>query len=134
MGLTLLAYATGDIRLHTKTESLDILATRMRYGHAWAIGEKPDPPVVVEDSGESPLVRLKRGTFVKIQLSSKTRPRRLSSLAAEPTVWPLILWTRTAIGQVVLDEEEHSQFITRLQVTDSEGRENMYSVEGTFFS
>ena len=47
-------------------------------------------------------------------------------------MWPLILRTRTAIGQVVLDEEEHSQFITRLQVTDSEGRENMYSVEGTF--
>ena len=63
------------------------------------------PPVVVEDSEESPLVRLKRGTFVKIQLSSKTRPRRLRSLAAEPTVWPLTYILGTHVQYDEIDVE-----------------------------
>ena len=40
VGLTLLAYGTDDLRLHSKPESGDLVALRMRYGNAWARGNR----------------------------------------------------------------------------------------------
>lgn len=103
VGLTFLAYGTDDLTIHSKEASSGTLTKgRMQYGCAWAKGKKSDPAMLVEDTTASPLENLPRGTFVKIQFSSETRPRSLSKLATDPRVWATVLRTRTAIGQILL--------------------------------
>ena len=103
VGLTLLAYGTDDLRLHSKIEGEELVGLRMRYGNAWARGERQEPAMIDrDDDDESPLKKLRRGTYVRLQFSPSTRPKSLSALTPHIEAWKAILQTRTAIGQVLI--------------------------------
>jgi Histidine kinase-, DNA gyrase B-, and HSP90-like ATPase len=76
VGLTFLAYGTDDIVIHSKQDGLQTKA-RMRYGRAWATGERTEPALMVEETGPSPLDPHSRGTYIEVQFSHTTRPRNL---------------------------------------------------------
>lgn len=132
VGLTFLAYGTDDIRLHSKNVSGALIAAKMQYGHSWVAEERHDPAFVVADSEVSPLENRERGTFISVQLSPTTRPRRLNMIASEPQVWKVILQTRTAIGQIFLDDESSSHITVHLTVTDTEGKQHHFDVPPNF--
>src|SRR5262245_60138884 len=128
VGLTFLAYGTDAIRLHSKhNDTGDFTTAKMQYGRSWAMGERSESAFVVEDTEASPLENCERGTFISVQLSRTTRPRRLNMIASEPQVWQVILQTRTAIGQIFLDDESSSQITVRLTVTDTEGKHHDFN-------
>lgn len=120
VGLTFLAYGSDDIVLHTKDKQGELTRTRMQYGRKWAIEGTNTAPHLTEDLTNNPLEKLNRGTFVKIQLSPQTRPRKLSAIATQLKAWETILRTRTAIGQISLfDEPLLSNISIELIVTDN---------------
>ena len=125
VGLTLLAYGTDDLRLHSKVEGSELVALRMRYGNAWARGARPDSAMVDKDEEDSPLKRLKRGTYLRMQFSSTTRPRSLSGLTPHINTWAGILRTRTAIGQILVDRLSLVDFEVSLTLIDSRGEESL---------
>jgi len=117
VGLTFLAYGTDDITIHSKQASSGALTkARMQYGCAWAKEKKSDAALLAEDTTESPLENLPRGTFIKIQFSSETRPRSLPKLATDQRVWATVLRTRTAIGQILLGRSPIVKFKAKLVV------------------
>lgn len=117
VGLTFLAYGTDDIVIHSKSEGLGLLTkARMQYGLAWTKEKRSEPALLTEDSSPSPLDVLPRGTYVKIQFSSDTRPRSLAKLATDPRVWATILRTRTAIGQILLGRQPIVELEAKLKV------------------
>jgi hypothetical protein len=117
VGLTYLAYGTDDITIHSKEASSGTLTkARMQYGCAWAKEKRPDAALLAEDTTESPLENLPRGTFIKIQFASETRPRSLSKLATDWRVWATVLRTRTAIGQILLGRSPIVKFKAKLTV------------------
>src|SRR5712691_11915040 len=67
VGLTFLAYGTDDIRLHSKHVSGDFTTAKMPYGRSWAVGERNESALVVEDTEVSPLENRERGTFISVQ-------------------------------------------------------------------
>ena len=101
IGMTFLAYSTNDITIHSKTASAFTKA-RMQYGHAWAISDRQEPALLVEDTSTSPLDSHARGTYLRVHFSSDTRPKDLRRLASSIETWEAILRTKTAIGQVLL--------------------------------
>lgn len=101
VGLTFLAYGTDEIVIHSKQNDV-ITKARMKYGRAWATGERPEPALMVAELGSSPLDSHSRGTYVQVQFGATTRPRSLSKLANTTALWSTILRTKTAIGQVLL--------------------------------
>ena len=123
VGLTLLAYGTDDLRLHSKRKGEDLVALRMRYGNAWARGERQESALVDKDGEPSPLESLTRGTFVRLQFSPSTRPRSLASLTSHTGAWAAILRTRTAIGQVLFDRDPIVPLDVSLSVVGSDGGE-----------
>ena len=125
VGLTLLAYGTDDLRLHSKVEGRELIALRMRYGNAWARGTRSDSAMVDRDEDESPLKRLQRGTYVRMQFSTTTRPRSLSSLTPHIHAWEGVLRTRTAIGQILLDRDSLVEIEVSLKVIDSHGEKSV---------
>ena len=52
VGLTLLAYGTDDLRLHSKREGENLAALRMRYANVWARGERHDSAKVDRDTDD----------------------------------------------------------------------------------
>lgn len=122
VGLTFLAYGTDDIVLHTKTPKGEVTKGRMQYARSWANGERAEPALIVEDNSSSFVDTSSRGTFVKVQLSPKTRPKKLSAISAEPEAWKVILQTRTAIGQINLLNQPLVDILTNLSVTDTNGQ------------
>jgi hypothetical protein len=134
VGLTFLAYGTDEITLHSKDKDGNLTKGRMQYGRKWAFGEIDDAALVTEDLDDSLLDNLNRGTYVKIQLSPKTRPKKLSSISANPQAWQVILRTRTAIGQISLN---HKLLVENLKgeliVTDSEDAVHTYNISPTFY-
>ena len=125
VGLTLLAYGTDDLRLHSRVQDGELITLRMRYGNAWARGARPDSAMVDRDDEDSPLKRLKRGTFVRMQFSSTTRPRSLSGLTPHIEAWAAILRTRTAIGQVLVGRTSLVNIEVSLTLIDSQGEESV---------
>ncbi|MCY3918926.1 MAG: ATP-binding protein [Chloroflexi bacterium] len=125
VGLTLLAYGTDDLRLHSKPEGEDLVALRMRYGNEWARGARQDSALVDRDRDQSPLRKLNRGTFVRMQFSASTRPRSLRALTPHTSAWEAILRTRTAIGQVLIMREPLVEIEVSLTVIDSSGDESV---------
>jgi hypothetical protein len=133
VGLTFLAYGTDDIRLHSRHHvSGDFTTAKMQYGRSWAVGEQNESALVVVDSEMSPLENCERDTFISVQLSPTTRPRRLNMIASEPQVWKVILQTRTAIGQIFLEDEASSQITVHLTATDTEGQQHNFEVQPNF--
>ena len=130
VGLTLLAYGTDDLRLHSKREGENLAALRMRYANAWARRERHDAAKVDRDTEGSPLKKLRRGTFVRLQFSSSTRPRSLKSLTPHTNAWMAILRTRTAIGQVLIGRDSLADVEVSLTVIDS--GEQTVKVEPSF--
>ena len=133
VGLTLLAYGTDDLRLHSKAEGGELFALRMRYGNAWARGERQDSAMVDRDDDDSPLKRLKRGTFVQLQFSPSTRPKSLSALTPHIDAWAAILRTRTAIGQVLIGRLPLVDIKFSLTVIDSQGEKSVQSNKPSSF-
>ncbi len=117
VGLTFLAYGTDDITIHSRETSGGILTkVRMQYGRTWAKGKRNDPALLAVDDTESPLEKLPRGTFIRVQFSPETRPRSLSKLATDSRVWATVLRTRTAIGQILLGRNPIVSFKAKLNV------------------
>ena len=133
VGLTFLAYGTDDLRLHSKAEGEDLVALRMRYGNAWARGDRQESAMVDRDDDDSPLKRLKRGTFVRLQFSPSTRPKSLSALTSHISAWEAILKTRTAIGQVLIDRTPLVDIKFSLTLIDSQGKESVHSKPSFLF-
>lgn len=131
VGMTYLAYGTNDFALHTKRDE-QITKTRLRYGRAWAYGQQEEPPKLSEDESASPLDNYSRGTYVRLQFSSETQPRSLAHIASNPSVWPIIFRTRTAIGQVLLDSAPLIDISVELQVTDSDNQVTSARVKPEF--
>ena len=132
VGLTLLAYGTDDLRIHSRVEGEEPIAVRMRYGNAWARGERQDAAMVDRDEDSSPLRRIRRGTFVRLQFSESTRPKSLRSLTPHIDAWAAILQTRTAIGQVLIDREPLVDIKLSLTLIDSQGEELTRTLEPSF--
>ena len=126
VGLTLLAYGTDDLRLHSRAEGEELVALRMRYGNAWARGERPGSAMVDKDEDDSPLKRFNRGTFVRLQFSPSTRPKSLLALTPHIDAWVAILRTRTAIGQVLIDRTPLVGIEFSLTLIDSQGEESAH--------
>ena len=133
VGLTLLAYGTDDLRLHSKAEGEELVALRMRYGNAWARGDRQDSAMVDRDDDESPLKRLKRGTYVRLQFSPSTRPKSLSTLTPHIEAWEAILRTRTAIGQVLIGRTPLVDIEFSLTLINSQGKESVHSKPSFLF-
>src|SRR5271157_3465232 len=55
VGMTYLAYGTDDITVHSKQQAGPETKARMQYGRAWAVGERADAALMVEDKSPSPL-------------------------------------------------------------------------------
>ena len=121
VGLTLLAYGTDDLRLHSRMAGEELVALRMRYGNAWARGDRQESALVDRDDERSPLEKLDRGTYVRLQFSSSTRPKSLSALTPHMSAWSAILRTRTAVGQILLDRSPLVDIEVSLSVIDSQG-------------
>ena len=132
VGLTLLAYGTDDLRLHSKREDEPLVALHMRYGNAWARSEREESAMVDKDHDESPLSNLPRGTFVRLQFTPSTRPKSLRSLTRRIGAWAAILQTRTAIGQVLIGREPLVNLEISLRVIESSGKEESVPVEPRF--
>ncbi len=132
VGLTLLAYGTDDLRIHSKVEGQEIVALRMRYGNAWARGERPNSAMVDRDDDESPLSGLSRGTFVRLQFSESTRPKSLRALTPHIDAWAAILQTRTAIGQILIDRQPLDDIEASLTLIDSQGEKSDRPFEPSF--
>lgn len=131
VGLTFLAYGTDDIVLHTRRENGSLIKARMQNGLGWARGEQPGYPIMKEDTANSPLHAYDRGSYLRIQLSPKTRPRSLNAIASNPKVWPVILRTRSAIGQVLLRNPSPVDITIRLTVI-KDAEHNTEEVEPGF--
>ena len=81
--------------------------------------------MVDRDNGQSPLKRLKRGTFVRLQFSPSTRPKSLSALTPHIGAWDAILRTRTAIGQVLIGRAPLVDISFSLTLIDSQGEKSV---------
>ena len=132
VGLTLLAYGTDDLRLHSKAEGEELVALRMRYGNAWARGDRQDSAMVDRDDDESPLKKLNRGTYVRLQFSPSTRPKSLSALTPHIEAWEAILRTRTAIGQVLIGREPLVNIDFSLTLINAQGEESSFHSKPSF--
>lgn len=121
VGLTFLAYGTDDITIHTKREDQEITKGRMQYARTWAKDEKNEAALIVEDKNESPLDKYSRGTFMKVQLTDKTRPKKLSAISSTIEGWKSVLRTRTAIGQINFSSNPLTDIKVHLIFTDSDG-------------
>ncbi|MDT5123719.1 MAG: hypothetical protein QOC96_3201 [Acidobacteriota bacterium] len=132
VGLTFLAYGTDDITLHTKTKDGDFTKGQMQYARSWTDGDRDEPALIVEDEEPSPLDSYDRGTYIKVQLSPKTRPKKLSMLSARPEAWNVILRTRTAIGQISLLDDPLLNIEVSLRVTDTDGQTHDFSPDSSF--
>ncbi len=132
VGLTLLAYGTDDLTLHSRTEGEELVALRMRYGNAWARGERQESSMVDRDNDRSPLERLKRGTFVRLQFSPSTRPKSLSALTPHIDAWDAILRTRTAIGQVLIGRSALANIRFTLTLIDTQGEKSVRNSSPNF--
>jgi hypothetical protein len=93
----------------------------MQYGRAWSESRRTNPAVIVEDTTNSPLESLPRGTYIRIHFSNNTRPKSLSHLATSFQTWETILRTRTAIGQILLECEAVTKLDIKLRVIGQDG-------------
>ena len=116
VGLTFLAYGTDDLTIHSKKKGGEYTKARMQYGCAWTKEKRTDSALLIEDTSPSPLDKLSRGTYVRVQFSSETRPRSLAKLATDHRVWATVLRTRTAIGQILLDRDPIVELRVKLTV------------------
>ncbi len=119
VGLTFLAYGTDDIVIHSKQNDV-LTKARMKYGRVWAMGERNDPALMVEETAPSPLDSHSRGTYIQIQFSQTTRPKSLSKLASSMSLWRTILRTKTAIGQVLMGRKSIAPLKVKLTLIDGQ--------------
>ncbi len=119
VGLTFLAYGTDDIVIHSKQNDV-LTKARMKYGRAWATGERSDTALMVEETGPSPLDSHPRGTYIQVQFSETTRPKSLPKLASSISLWGTILRTKTAIGQILMGREPVVQLKVNLYLVDGQ--------------
>lgn len=125
VGLTLLAYGTDDLRIHSKPQGGELVALRMRYGNAWARGDRLEAAMVDRDDEESPLDKHDRGTFIRLQFSQSTRPRSLAGLTRHISAWDAILRTRTAAGQILMGRSPLVDIEVSLTLVDSQGESSV---------
>ena len=104
IGMTFLAYSSDRIIIHSKKDGT-LTKAQMKYGHSWAIGERRESALLVKDEAISPLNAHSRGTYVEVQFSGFTRPKHLRYIAQSLELWKAIFRTRTAIGQVLLEQQ-----------------------------
>ena len=131
VGMTFLAYGSDSITVHSKRDDL-LVRAKMKYGKAWVDNRRKETPKMVEDESRSPLDEIGRGTWVRVALSTHTKPKSLTHLSSTPEVWSTILRTRTAIGQMPPDVTPLADIGVELVVVDQDGKELTYEIEPTF--
>lgn len=115
VGLTFLAYGTDEITLHSKKDDV-LVKGKMQYGRSWVDNSRNEAPLIIEDMEKSPLDKYSRGTYIRLQLSRNSRPKRLSGLSAHPKTWETIFRTRTAIGQILMNSSPIVDITVKLEV------------------
>jgi hypothetical protein len=120
VGLTFLAYGTDDIQIQSRQNGT-ITKGRMRFGRQWVEGKRDIAPPIEIDAETTALDKHRRGTYVRFQLGPSTRPASLAHLGSTIEVWESIIRTRTAAGQILIDEEPLATFIVRLRLIDKNG-------------
>jgi hypothetical protein len=120
VGLTFLAYGTDDVQIQSRQNG-SMVKARMRFGRTWVTGKQSHPPVLDIDSESTPLEKHRRGTNLKLQFSSETRPESLARLGSSIEVWEAIIRTRTAAGQIFIDEEPAAKFKVTLKLITKDG-------------
>jgi hypothetical protein len=122
VGLTFLAYGTDDVQIQSRQNGT-LVKGRMKFSRKWAEGKQENPPLLTIDSETTPLEKQhKRGTYIRVQFSSNTRPASLAHLASNPEAWIAIIRTRTAAGQILFGIEAATKIKARLKIVDKNGR------------
>ena len=132
VGLTFLAYGTDDVQIQSRQNG-SLIKGRMRFGRKWVEGKQEKPPLLEVDSEPTPLDKQKRGTFLRVQFSAKTRPVSLAHLGSTIEVWEVIIRTRTAIGQILIGREPLATFKVRLNLVNKEGLVERKEIVPAFF-
>jgi hypothetical protein len=133
VGLTFLAYGTNEIVLHSREAgSTSVFKGKMSGALDWVQERTQAPPKVEEDTSPSPLDAHERGTYVEIQLSRHTRPRELRRMASSLRAWATILRTRTAVGQILVNQEAFCSFLIQLSLVTGDNEEGVCEVTPRF--
>jgi hypothetical protein len=132
VGLTFLAYGTDDIKIHSRQNGQTIKG-RMKNGRDWATGNITSAPILKVDPEATPLDKYKRGTYIKVQFSKKTKPAILSSLGSAWTHWAAIIRTRTAAGQVLIGQDPLASFKVRLSLVTKDGLKSKHEIDPVFY-
>lgn len=132
VGLTFLAYGTDDVQIQSRQNG-HIVKGRMRLGRKWAESKNNLAPILESDVTASPLDKHKRGTNIRIQFSSDTKPAILSSLGTSIELWEAIIRTRTAVGQVLIGRESLTPIKVHLNVIGKDGLKQEKDLEAEFY-
>ena len=131
VGLTFISYGTNNVAIHSKQEDKTLFKGKMIGARDWVDQKSTNTPEIVIDNESSPLDKSNRGTFVKVTLSSVTKPKQLSKIVSEAKAWELILRTKTAIGQID-PVNELATFTASLTVVNQNGAIETLDVEPKF--
>ena len=119
VGLTFLADGTDDVSLHSRRKGM-VTKARMQYGHAWAIGQRQEPAVLVEDSRPSPIDKVERGTYISVQFSRAHASQEPCAFGGNNCDLGSASGTKTAVGQILLGRDPVVELkVTLRVVTDS---------------
>lgn len=130
VGLTFIAYGTNNIQLHSKTDKTTF-SGKMSMACDWVRGKSGTQPEIVDDKMSPNLSNLSHGTYINVQLSSSTKPKRLSMLANDFKSWEVILRTRTALGQIRFGGES-AKFVSNLTLVDQSGKIISNEIDSSF--
>ena len=120
VGLTFLAYGTDDVLIQSRQNGT-ITKGRMRFGRQWVDGKRADPPMLDIDTEATQLDKHKRGTYIRLQFSADTKPHSLSYLGSSVQLWEAIIRTRTAVGQILIEQEPVTTFKVHLTLIGKDG-------------
>jgi hypothetical protein len=132
VGLTFLAYGTDDVQIQSRQNGT-VTKGRMRFGRKWVEGKIPEPPLLDIDTEQTALDRQKRGTYIRLQFSSDTKPPSLSQLGSTIEIWEVIVRVRTAVGQIFIGQDPLAPIKVRLMLVGKDGLEAEKDISPGFY-
>jgi hypothetical protein len=132
VGMTFLAYGTDDIVIQSRQNG-KLVRGRMRFGRQWVEGKGTEPPMLEADAETTPLDSRKRGTYLRMQFSSDTRPASLSQLGSTIELWEVIVRTRTAAGQIILGLDPVAPIRVHLILINKDGLKAEKDIKAEFY-
>lgn len=133
VGLTFLAYGTNDVLIQSRQNG-SVIKGRMKYGRDWVDGRRSEAPILNIDDSPTPLdATRRRGTYLRLLFSQYTSPQSLLHLGTSLDIWEAILRTRTAVGQILIEEEPATQFKVTLTLVATDGSLSEREVAPIFY-